>query len=67
MWMTIIGYVETLHRCDAHGKNVCEKILQQPIVELTLNHLASKEKEEFVNADIIIKKMIDLKYLCTHC
>jgi hypothetical protein len=50
-----------LHRCDAHGKNLCEKNIQQPIVELTLNHLALKEKEELVNADIIIKKMIDLQ------
>jgi hypothetical protein len=50
----ITRYVETFHRCDAHGKNVCEKIIQQPVVELTLNHLALKEKEEFVIADIII-------------
>jgi hypothetical protein len=54
MWMTVTGFVETLHRCDAHGKNVCENIIQQPVVELILNHLALKEKEELVNADIII-------------
>lgn len=44
MWMTIIGYVETLHRCGAHGKNVCEKMIQQPVVELTFKSLSFEGK-----------------------